>query len=73
MPNSEAGCEQSNSKYSRMKNKLSSSMQLPMIKACMGAKSNGPPLHQFNPSLIRLKWLADSHKYVETLNIRRES
>ncbi len=35
LPNSEAGCEQSNSKYARVKDKYSSVMKTPMIRARM--------------------------------------
>ena len=47
--NSEAGCERANSKYNKMKNRLRTSMKLPMIQARMRAGSNGPPLHRFDP------------------------
>ena len=46
-PNSEAGCEQSNSKYNRAKNKQSSSMGLDMIRARMRVGSNELPTHLF--------------------------
>ena len=50
--NSEAGCEQSNSKYNRAKNKYSTTMKLPMIRARMRVGSNGPPIHVFNPTPV---------------------
>ena len=63
--NSEAGCEQSNSKYNRAKNKLSSRMKLPMIKARMRAGSNGPPIHLFNPEPILEYWQENHHRLAE--------
>ena len=57
--NSEAGCEQSNSKFNRAKNKLSSTMKLPMIKARMRVGSNGPPLHMFNAEPVLNYWQED--------------
>ena len=50
--NAEAGCEQSNSKYNRAKNKYSTAMKLPMIKARMRVGSNGPTIHQFNAESV---------------------
>ena len=70
MPNSEAGCEQSNSKYNRTKNKLGSRMELDMIKARMRAGSNGPPLHLFNPKPIREYWIQNRHKVAEMTKSR---
>ena len=64
-PNSEAGCEQSNSKYNRAKDKLGSRMDLDMIRARMRAGSNGPPLHLFNPAPVRKYWIENGHKVAE--------
>ena len=51
-PNGKAGCEQSTSKFNRAKNKLSSTMKLPMIKARMRVGINGPLVHLFNPEPV---------------------
>ena len=63
--NAEAGCEQSNSKYNRAKNKYSTTMKLPMIKARMRVGSNGPPIHQFNPEPVLEYWLANRHRLAQ--------
>ncbi len=63
--NSEAGCEQSNSKYNRSKNKLSSTMKLPMIKARMRVGSNGPPLHLFNAEPVLTYWINNHHRLAQ--------
>ena len=54
--NTEASCERANSKYNRSKNKLSSTMKLPMILARNRAGSNGPPLHRFDPHPVFAYW-----------------
>ena len=54
--NSEAGCERANSKYNRSKNKLSSTMKLPMILARNRVGGNGPPLHLFEPDPVFHYW-----------------
>jgi len=61
-PNSKAGCEQSNSKYYRAKNKYNSTMQIPMIQARMrvGPNINGPPLHQFQCDNVLQYWVDNS-------------
>ena len=64
-PNSEAGCEQSNSKFNRAKNKLSSTMKLPMIKARMRVGTNGPPLHLFNAEPVLDYWVENHHRLAE--------
>ena len=63
--NSEAGCEQSNSKFNRSKNKLSSTMKLPMIKARMRPGSNGPHLHLFNPEPVLQYWQENHHRLAQ--------
>ena len=63
--NSEAGCEQSNSKYNRAKNKLSSTMKLPMIKARMRVGSNGPPIHLFNDDPVLNYWKENHHRLAQ--------
>ena len=42
-PNAQTGCERANSDYNITKTKLYSSMKLPIIKARLRIKSNGPP------------------------------
>jgi len=64
-PNSEADCEQSNSKYNRAKNKYSSTMQIPMIQARMRVGSNGPPLHQFQCDNVLQYWIEHRHRLAE--------
>ena len=59
------GCEQANSKYNRAKNKLSSTMKLPMIKARMRVGSNGPPLHLFNSDPILDYWKDNHHRLAQ--------
>ena len=63
--NSEAGCEQSNSKYNRAKNKYSTTMKLPMIRARMRVGSNGPPIHLFNPTPVLEYWIDNRHRLAE--------
>ena len=70
MPNSEVGCEQSNSKYNRTKDKMGSRMDIEMIRARMRAGSNGPPLHMFNPTPVREYWLRNQHKVAEMIKSR---
>ena len=68
--NSEAECEQSNSKFNRSKNKLSSTMKLPMIKARMRPGSNGPPLHLFNPEPVLQYWQENHHRLAQKTWVR---
>ena len=63
--NAEAGCEQSNSKYNRAKNKYSTAMKLPMIRARMRVGSNGPPIHLFNPEPVLEYWIEHRHRLAE--------
>ena len=60
-----AGCEQSNSKYNRAKNKYSTAMKLPMIRARMRVGSNGPPIHLFNPEPVLEYWIEHRHRLAE--------
>jgi len=69
-PNAQAGCERANSYYNLTKTKLSASMKLPIIKARLRTKSNGPPLTMFNPKPIRKLWIAKGHQYAETISKR---
>ena len=61
-PNSQAGCERSNSKYARYKNKYSSRMGLEIIRARARAGENGPPLPQFPASKARQFWEDNNHR-----------
>ena len=63
--NSEAGCEQSNIKFNRSKNKLNSTMKLPMVKAHMRPGSNGQPLHLFNPEPVLQYWQENHHRLAQ--------
>ena len=65
MPNSQTGCEQSNSKYNRAKDKLGNKISVDMIKARMRVGSNGPLVHMFNPVPVREYWIQDQHKVTE--------
>ena len=65
LPNSEAGCEQSNSKYNRAKNQYSSSMSTKMIQTRMRVGSNGPPIHLFDAREVRIYWKANGHRLAQ--------
>ena len=55
--NAQTGCERANSNYNITKNKLSTSMKLPIIKARLRININGHPLSLFNAVPIRNLWL----------------
>ena len=42
-------------------------MKLPIIKARLRTKLNGPPLSLFNPVPIRKLWLEFGHQYAQTI------
>ena len=63
--NAEAGCEQSNSKYNRAKNKYSTTMQLPMIQARMRVGSNVPRMHLINPEPVLEYWITNRHRLAQ--------
>ena len=65
-PNAQAGCERANSEYNQFKDALSNRMQLPMIKARLRIKVNGPPTSMFQPQPVRKMWLHNGHQYAET-------
>ena len=65
-PNAQTGCERANSEYNQFKDSLSNRMQLPMIKARLRIKVNGPPTSMFQPKPIRQMWLRKGHQYAET-------
>ena len=48
-PNAQTGCERANSVYNQFKTNLSVRMKLPMIKARLRIKINGPPTSMFKP------------------------
>ena len=60
-PNAQTGCERANSDCNITKTKISSSMKLPIIKARLITKRNGPPLSLFNPVPVRKLWLENGH------------
>ena len=66
-PNAQTGCERANSTYNLFKTKLSVRMQLPMIKAKLLIKINGPPTSMFKPAAVREAWLKDGHQYATTI------
>jgi len=70
-PNAQTGCERANSDYNITKNKLSSSMKLPIIKARLRIKINGPPLSMFNPIPVRKLWLEKGHQYATTVTEKK--
>ena len=53
---SNADCEQENSKYNRFKNKYFNRMGIPMIKARARAGSNGPPMNLFPAKKVLSHW-----------------
>jgi hypothetical protein len=65
LPNSEAGCEQSNSKYNRAKDQYASVMSTEMIQTRMRVGSNGPPLHLFDAESVRIYWKANGHRLAQ--------
>ena len=62
--NGQTGCERADSTYNLFKTKLSVRMKLPMIKARLRIKSNGPPA-------IRDMWLKNGHQYAETVTEKK--
>ena len=61
-PNAQSGCERSNSKYSRFKNKYSSRMGIEIIRARSRAGENGPPLTMFLRERFFKYWVENNHK-----------
>lgn len=61
-PNAQTGCERANSTYNLFKAKLSVRMQLPIIKARLRIKINGPPTSKFKPAAVREAWLKNGHR-----------
>ena len=46
-------------------------MKLPIIKARLRTKINGPPLSMFNPAPVRKLWLERGHQYADTVTKRK--
>ena len=65
-PNAQTGCERANSVYNQFKTTLSVRMKLPMIKARLRIKTNGPPTSMFKPKAVRELWLKNGHQYAKT-------
>ena len=61
-PNAQSGCERSNSKYSRFKNKYSNRMGIEIIRARSRAGENGPPLTMFPRERFFKYWVENNHK-----------
>ena len=70
-PNAQTGCERANSTYNLFKTKLSVRMQLPMIKARLRIKINGPPSSMFKPAAVREVWLKNGHQYAATITEKK--
>ena len=66
-PESQSGCERSNSIYARFKAKYSNKMCLPMIGARSRAGENGPPMHLFTAKKVFIHWLANGRRMAEKL------
>ena len=66
-PNAQTRCERANSTYNLFKTKLSVRMQLPMIKARLRIKINGPPTSMFKPAAVHEVWLKNGHQYATTI------
>ena len=65
-PNAQTCCERANSDYDQFKSKHAVRMKLPMIRARLRIKINGPPLSKFKPAFIRKLWLQKQHQYAVT-------
>ena len=46
-------------------------MKIPIIKARLRVKINGPPLSMFNPAPVRKLWLENGHQYAETVTKKK--
>lgn len=64
-PQSQAGCEQSNSKYARYKTKYSNRMGVPMIRARSRTGENGPPMTLFNAAASAQYWIDNGHRFAQ--------
>ena len=72
-PNAQAGCERSNSKYARFKNKYSSKMGLEIVRSRSRAGENGPPLSLFPSAKAVRYWIDNNHRLAEKVNASDES
>ena len=63
----QAGCERSNSKYARYKNKYSNRMGIEIICARARAGENGPPLSSFPASKARQYWVEHNHRLAQKI------
>eukprot|EP00493_Phyllostaurus_siculus_P023343 UN23679 len=70
-PNGQTECERANSTYNLFKTKLSVRMKLPMIKARLRIRSNGPPTSMFKPRAVRDMWLKNRHEYAATVTEKK--
>ena len=61
-PNAQSGCERSNSKYARFKNKYSSRLGIEIIRARSRAGENGPPLTMFPRKRVFSYWIENGHR-----------
>ena len=66
-PNAQAGCERSNSKYARYKNKYSNRMGIEIIRARGRAGENGPPLRKFPAVKARQYWQENNHRLAKKI------
>ena len=64
-PNGQAGCERSNSKYARYKNKYSNRMGIEIIRSRARAGENGPPLPSFPAAKARQYWQDNNHRLAQ--------
>ena len=46
-------------------------MQLPIIKARLRIKINGPPTSMFKPAAVRDAWLKNGHQYATTITEKK--
>ena len=69
--NSEAGCEQSNSTYSKAKDKYSNRTNIQTIQARVRESTNGPPVHLFKTKSVKNYWINHGHKYAD-VNMDKE-
>ena len=67
-PESQAGCEQSNSKFARYKNKHSNKMGIPMCRARQWGGENGPPMNLFPAKKVFLHWKKNGHRLAMKLD-----
>ena len=64
-PQNQAGCEQSNGRLAKFKNKLSNKMGVEMIRARSRVGENGPPMTLFNAKAAAKNWRDNGHRYAK--------